>query len=429
MPRVLEVLMGDRLVGTITNLPGDNNLFVFEQAYAEDRDAPVLSQGFYGIDRALIAQAQARTKAPPFFANLLPEGELRSYIAARGNVNATRDFPLLWLVGEDLPGNVFVRDAEGGLPTEDPSTQPHRPRAARKLRFSLAGVQLKFSAMRAADGGLTIPAHGMGGHWIVKLPSLKWSGVPENEWSMMSFAREVGIEVPSLSLDSLDSIEGLPADIPRHVGRALSIERFDRTAAGARVHIEDFAQVFRLYPGQKYMGASYGSIANALSLIAGADAVAEFVRRLVFSVGIGNADMHLKNWSLIYPDGRTPKLSPAYDYVSTIAFIEDDALALSIAGTKDWSDVSQHLLERFARRAQVPKGVVLAAAREMVERMAETWPRIKRDLPVPSSTVAAINEHQTRIPLFNPRAALAAGAALAQPATAAVEPPAAEEIA
>ena len=45
--------------------------------------------------------------------------------------------------------------------------------------FSLAGVQLKFSAVQAARGGLTIPARGVGGSWIVKLPSREFPGVPE----------------------------------------------------------------------------------------------------------------------------------------------------------------------------------------------------------------------------------------------------------
>jgi serine/threonine-protein kinase HipA len=32
---------------------------------------------------------------------------------------------------------------------------------------------------------------------------------------------------------------------------------------------------------------------------------------------IGNGDMHLKNWSLIFSEQITPELAPAYDFVST----------------------------------------------------------------------------------------------------------------
>ena len=61
------------------------------------------------------------------------------------------------------------------------------------LRFSLAGVQLKFSAVMEASGGLTVPADGMGGSWIVKLPSARFPAVPENEFGMIELAQSVGI--------------------------------------------------------------------------------------------------------------------------------------------------------------------------------------------------------------------------------------------
>jgi serine/threonine-protein kinase HipA len=91
---------------------------------------------------------------------------------------------------------------------------------------------------------------------------------------------------------------------------------------------------------------------------------AEFVRRLIFNAGVGNNDMHLKNWSLIYPGGRTPQLAPAYDFVSTVRYIADDRLALSIAKEKAPNQLNLELLERFARKAQVPNKLVLDTARE-----------------------------------------------------------------
>ena len=66
-------------------------------------------------------------------------------------------------------------------------------RSENVLRFSLAGIQLKFSAIIEGRGGLTIPARGMGGSWIVKLPSREFEGVPENEFSMMTLARHIGM--------------------------------------------------------------------------------------------------------------------------------------------------------------------------------------------------------------------------------------------
>ena len=80
----------------------------------------------------------------------------------------------------------------------------------------------------------------------------------------------------------------------------------------------------------------------------------EFVRRLVFSVVIGNADMHLKNWSLLYPDRRTPVLSPGYDFVATLPYIPDDTLGLSFGGSRSLSEITPDQMRRFADAARIP---------------------------------------------------------------------------
>ena len=152
------------------------------------------------------------------------------------------------------------------------------------LRFSLAGVQLKFSAVMEASGGLTIPADGMGGSWIVKLPSARFVAVPENEFVMLELARRVGITVPENKLVDVAGIKGLPEQAHTVGGRALAVKRFDRLPDGTPVHMEDFAQVFGEFPNNKYKFHSYANIAAVLWAEIGEDAVIEFVRRLVFSV-------------------------------------------------------------------------------------------------------------------------------------------------
>jgi serine/threonine-protein kinase HipA len=270
------------------------------------------------------------------------------------------------------------------------------------LKFSLAGVQLKFSAIREAEGGLTIPVHGRGGTWIAKLPSSTYPLVPENEYTMLTFARRVGIDVPEIGLIDSAEIGNMPPEVRTDLGKAMYIERFDRNN-DRRIHIEDFAQVFRQYPADKYKNVTYGNMLSGIWQTMGEGETAEFVRRLVFSIAIGNADMHLKNWSVIYPDGRTPRIAPAYDYVSTIAYIPDDKLALTIARTKKWRDVSDDRLERLARRAAVPRGVVLGAAREMVDRVRTELPHLNDAGLIPRRFVDTIEAHIAQIPLFSPR--------------------------
>jgi serine/threonine-protein kinase HipA len=399
----LSVWLGKTLVGSITELPNDRNLFVFDRSYMDDAQRPVLSLSFYDAEGQLDSTPiQTQTKVAPFFSNLLPEEELRRYVAQRAGVKGVRDLPLLQLLGEDLPGAVVVRAESEGPPEEDRSDEESPAKVAdesRPLRFSLAGVQMKFSAAGSPDRGLTIPAEGKGGHWILKLPSDRYPLVPENEHSMMQFARAVGIETADTGLTPVNGIEGLPQAFQRKQENALWVKRFDRTPNNTRVHMEDFNQLYGQYPTEKYSNYSYGNMAGDLARIVGFEAVQEFVRRLVFSAAIGNADMHLKNWTLLYADGRTPKLSPAYDLVSTISYIEDFTMSLSIAKEKDVRKFDEALLHRFAAKLPVPERVILEAALHTAEQIVQTWPQIRDDLPMTSEAKDRVMERILLFPL------------------------------
>ena len=139
------------------------------------------------------------------------------------------------------------------------------------------------------------PGESVGGSWIIKLPASEFPGVPENEYAMTTLARLIGVQVPALRLVATKEIRSLPGGIGVPAGQALAVQRFNRLSDGTAVHIEDFAQVFRVYLRDKYKNASARSIARVIGA-EGSDAdIAEFIRRLTFGVLIGNADMHLKN--------------------------------------------------------------------------------------------------------------------------------------
>jgi serine/threonine-protein kinase HipA len=397
---VLNVKLHGREIGTLTLLEGDRSIFAFTEAYISNPNRPTLSLNFKDRFGGLITDIPpTRTRVTSFFANLLPEGQMREYLAERAGVNPRREFHLLWVLGQDLPGALLIEPADGEklppLQGDDEEDQARRRRPL--LRFSLAGVQLKFSAVMEARR-LTIPVKGVGGDWIVKLPSAKFENVPENEYAMMSLAREIGIDIPEIKLIPVKDIEGLPEGIGDIGETAYAIRRFDRTEQGP-VHIEDFAQVFGVYPDEKYKRASYKNIAEVIWAETGEAGVSEFVRRLVFNTLIGNADMHLKNWSLMYPDGRTAALTPGYDFVSTIGYIDDDRMALNYARTKRYDEFSKDELTYLAAKAKLPGKLVIDTATYTVERFHETWRRLKPDLRLPKKTVEAIDEHIQRVPL------------------------------
>jgi serine/threonine-protein kinase HipA len=404
---VLDVWLQNYHVGTITNIAGDTNIFVMDDDYRDDPGAPTISfKAFRDATGAYRKHVRpTRTRLHPYFSNLLPEGQLRMYLARHAHVNAARDFPLLRIVGHDLPGALRIADDvdAAGLPV-DPA--PHSARDDGLddiLRFSLAGVQLKFSASGDPKRGLTIPAGGMGGHWIVKLPDQRFKGVSENEFSMMSFAKAVGIDVPTVGLIDPANVAGLPADVQNLTGNAYYVERFDRLPSGARVHTEDFAQSNGIYPEQKYARMSFDLLAEQVARLQGVPGMVELTRRLVFNAGIGNGDMHAKNWSVIYRDGRTATLAPAYDYVSTVVYMPQDDLGMNLVGSKSFDDVTEARLRALADRALVPTKPVIDAAYDMVERMRETWPAIAPTLPMAADHRDTIAAHMSGIPLFRPR--------------------------
>lgn len=401
----LGVYLENRRVGIINRFGGDRHIFAFEQDYIDDPNGPTLSLSYKGKSGGLVTAVRpVSRRLPPFFSNMLPEGPLRDYLAEKAGVKKEREFYLLAVLGADLPGAAKVEPLDAARPGDHHGAfQDQRdPQPKGILRFSLAGVQLKFSAVMEASGGLTIPAQGVGGAWIVKLPSTQYNAVPENEYVMMELARAIGIDVPAIRLAPVAEIAGLPAGTARLNGSALAIQRFDRGPGGRRVHMEDFAQVFGVFPDDKYDTRSYANIAAVLWAETGRTGAYEFVRRIVFSILIGNADMHLKNWSLLYPDGRTPILSPAYDFLSTLPYIPDDSLALSFGGSKNLHGIALDQVRRFADTARLPVKPVWDIVRETVERTLAAWRTLPHKDLLPDPIVSTVGGHIERVASATP---------------------------
>ena len=400
----LNALLYGKLIGTITDVGGDRSLFAFTQEYIEDSERPILSLSFKDALGGLITDFNVtQTKLIPFFSNLLPEGEMRNYLGERANVNPDREFFLLWVLGQDLSGAVTVEPADGEerSPNVNDPTDDEEPQKEGALRFSLAGVQLKFSAVKNASGGLTIPVSGAGGSWIVKLPSSRFEDVPKNEFSMMELARKIGMDVPETNLIDIQDIENIPSGIEKFGNQAFVIKRFDRNDDGSLVHIEDFAQIFGVRPADKYKKATMRRIAQVIGIEGQESDIEEFIRRLVFNALIGNADMHLKNWSLIYKDPQTPSISPAYDFVSTIPYIKDEKLALKVSKSNRFDAFSMDELAHLAAKARLPEKLVLDTASETVERFHEVWGKEKTNLALTNNVIDAIEEHLKKIPIVS----------------------------
>jgi len=230
-------------------------------------------------------------RLPAFFSNLLPEGHLREYLAAQAGVQSHREFFLLAALGADLPGALTITPMEPAAESSSESAAiTPLVNVSRKERRSGSRLRECSSSSRPLwklrVASRFLPAVSVV-HGSSNLPSSQFASVPENEYAMLALARAVGIEVPRTELIDVSEIHGLPADAGAMEGKALAIQRFDRGTAGEGIHMEDFAQVFGLYPQDKYHHRSYANIAAVLWAETGEVGAYEFFRRLVFSVLIG----------------------------------------------------------------------------------------------------------------------------------------------
>ena len=127
---VLNVLLYSQSIGTLTPYPVTECFSPSTKTTSPIPTRPTLSLSFKDAFGALITDIKpTQTRLPPFFANLLPEGPMRDYLASQAHVKPTREFLLAWVLGHDLPGALRILSADGeSLPPDDgqlPGGQAH----------------------------------------------------------------------------------------------------------------------------------------------------------------------------------------------------------------------------------------------------------------------------------------------------------------
>ncbi len=401
--RALTVGLGDAPVGVLRLVQG-TSVFELLDDYLQTPRRPVLGQLFEENPRRRWRQSQ---RLPAWFSNLLPEEPLRTMLATEWGISSTAEYRLLDALASDLPGaltltHVHPDEVLYGDRTEiaaDVLPSNHGP----EVRFSVAGVQIKLSLVWSSNT-LTLPGRGKYANSYLKFPSRNYPGVPENEYAMMSWAAAVGLPVPDLDLVDAHSLGDFPSPFDRlQAGTAFVIRRFDRSEDGARVHMEDMSQVIGNWPEEKYRGASYERLALLIRSIAGHGDYIDFVRRLTFCIAVGNEDAHLKNWTLWYPDRLHPRLSPVYDFVSTIQYEElDRGLALKFHGTRRCDRLDRSDFGRMARLTGAPIAETLDAVDETLQLMSDTWRAIREGHELSRDFESVLRDHATRTPLLAP---------------------------
>ncbi len=193
---------------------------------------------------------------------------------------------------------------------------------------AVPGVQAKLSMSlvknkkEKSDTRLTVVG-ALGGNYIFKPPSDKFSEMPENEHVTMRIAESFGIPV-------------VPSSLIRLLSGELSYitKRIDRTETGSKIHMIDMFQITEAF--DKYR-SSMEKIGKALGKYSSNTLLDKtfYFDLAIFTFLTGNNDMHLKNFSMIKgPSGWV--LSPAYDLLNVAIILPEDTeeLALTLVGKK-----------------------------------------------------------------------------------------------
>lgn len=390
----LDVSLGAVRVGALEQFEDERYVFSFDAEWLADPDRPILGQFFE--DRR---PRDIELWGPPcWFANLLPQGPLRRALARDAASEESDVFELLRALGEDLPGAVVLRP--GTSPQRRPATTARPPVGPLRYGISgLAGAQWKLS-LRSEDRGLVLPVSGQTGSWIAKFHDPSFRELPRIEFATASWARASGIEVPAVRLGRVEEIVDLPPGIPVGDGSVYLIKRFDRGPDERRIHMEDMAQVLDKPPGSHQFQSSHEVLAAVLMAITPAD-LPEYCRRVVFCALAGNTDAHLKNWSLLYPDGRNARLSPAYDLVASVLFTPnlEDCLALPLGGSKRFEDVRVDAFQKLAAVCELSFTEVAGWVREAAASVRDAWDRHAADWPFTAEERQRLAAHLGRVPL------------------------------
>lgn len=228
---------------------------------------------------------------------------------------------------------------------------------------TVTGVQAKLSldiSRGKAGEAQRFTIVGLWGKYILKPQTDRFANLPENEDLTMHMAEAAGIKT-------------VPHSLIRFADGELCYitKRIDRTRQGGKIAMEDMCQLSERLTEDKYKG-SYERIAKLIRQHSAAPLldVVNFWEVVVFSWLTGNADMHLKNFSLYRPADNY-MLAPAYDLLSTaLAMPEDDEeLALTLNGKK------KRIRRNDFEKAMLENGMKDNAIAKLFDRFSKSVPK------------------------------------------------------
>ncbi len=387
--RSLTVYRDSRQVGTLW-ADGTRLQFAYDAAVLGDRAAAV----------SVLLPVRAGTfddhQVRPCFENLLPEGDLRSYLAKTEKVDEGDVVGLLGAFGGECAGALSlwpegerpspvpqyapcsaedVRAALAMVRMQETSVRSSPAQVMKRGRLSLSGAQDKLVLFRlppsgpgaAAEPLYRIPLGGAPSTVLVKhAREERFPGLLHNELLCMRLMAAAGVPTAGSAVHALDAA-------------VYETVRFDRVLADhdtvTRLHAEDGCQVTGRTSFQKYASTGAPGYHDLCTVLRRAGAApAEDAERLlrwaVANLALGNRDAHAKNVTLLHTPAGV-RLAPAYDVTCTLVYpdLDPNELPIRFGGHTHANALSVHALRVAAREFGVTPARAASVASDTCERL------------------------------------------------------------
>lgn len=310
-------------------------------SYVFNYEPQASSDQFVSLTMPVRQRSYEHPELHPIFEMHLPEGYLLAVIKRHfAKLTSTDSLGLLRLLSPGIKGRIEYGESQEvseSLSLND-LLHPESPQLFDALverfalRTALSGVQPKVLA--EVENKATLQLEG----YIVKAWGDDYPHLAVNEYYAMQVVEAAGVPVPEFYLSDDD--------------RLFIMKRFDLKDQGQALGFEDLCVLQGKQRDDKYSG-SYEQLVKTVKLFVSpqfkAAALEQIFKMLVLNSRLQNGDAHLKNFGVLYSDLQNIRLAPAFDIVSTTAYIREDVSALTLMGSRKWWD-KKHLL-RFGVQA------------------------------------------------------------------------------
>jgi len=382
-PDRLDVYYGSELVGTIH----DASPVAFEYAASWLERAERMTVAAIALQPGRNESAAVQA----FFENLLPEGELRHYLAEQRKASTLFSL-LLEVAGDTAGGFVIVPGGQRPQPATYEATTWEAMAAilgkksasaidlqGGDARISLAGAQDKTGIAIFDDGLPRLPKGTSPSTHILK-PNIKrlakvWHSAA-NETIVMRAAAHCGLPTAEVFYEPQTE--------------SCVVRRFDRLARPdgtlARLVQYDLCQLAGTLSERKYEKEGGPGLATCAELIRRystqpAVDLRHFIGWIFFNLYAGNNDSHAKNLSIYNLPGKGVTLTPFYDLMCTRLYpgLSQD-FAFEIGGEYKPAAMTSSNLVPLARQLGMRPQFLAQQAADLARRVPDAFERAVKDV-------------------------------------------------